>query len=104
MIALIWSASVYSTFGLTAYPRQEWLLELLVGIVFILPIFSFLKGRGSMSASVRVMGAMLLLHTGWDALHWPGHILIHTPLDPRIPLLCTYFDLPLGFLLLIRGR
>jgi hypothetical protein len=104
MLALMWSASVYSAFGLSAYPRQEWLLETLVSIVFVIPVINLLKGPGSFSHAVRAMGVMLLAHSIWDALHWPGSIMINTPIDPRIPMFCPFSDIPLGLWLLIRGK
>jgi hypothetical protein len=104
MIALMWSASVYSGFGLSSFPRQEWLLELLVAAVFLLAVINLLVRPGTLSSAVRVIGAMLILHSVWDALHWPGNILVDTPIDPRIPRLCPVVDLILGPILLIRGK
>src|SRR5436309_2743447 len=82
MLLLMWSASVYSAFGFSAFPRAEWLLEALVAIIFLIPVVNFLRKPGALGASVRIIGLMLLLHSVWDALHWPGHALIDTPIDP----------------------
>lgn len=104
MLLLMWSASVYSGFGLSAYPRQEWLIELLVAIVMLIPVVNLLVTPGSLSSAVRFVGLALIAHSFWDALHWPGLTLIHTPIDPRITRICPIMDLPMGFWLLVRGR
>lgn len=104
MLALLWSSSVYSAFGIGTYPRQEWLLEVLVSILFALPVLEMLKGPARSVNAVRNMAIALLLHSLWDALHWPGHAWIDTPIDPRIPHLCPWIDLPLGAWLLVRGK
>jgi hypothetical protein len=104
MILLMWSASVYSAFGLSAYPRQEWLVESLVSIIFLIPVINFFKGPGSFTAAVRFVGLMLLAHSAWDLLHWPGHAVIDTPIDPRIPSYCPFMDIPVGIWLLVRGK
>ena len=104
VLTLMGSASVYSAFGISAYPRQEWLLEILVGAVFLIPVFNLFRGPGTFSSAVRFLGLALLLHSGWDALHWSMHPIIQTPIDPKIPALCPWIDLPLGVLLLVRGR
>jgi hypothetical protein len=98
------SSGIYAFFGLTAYPRQEWLLEILVSVVFMLPALSLLKGNTTGKSAVRLIGIMLLFHSLWDTLHWPLLSVIDTPIDPRIPQICPYFDIPLGILLLVRGR
>ena len=104
MMVLMWSASVYSAYGISAYPRQEWLVESLASIIFVIPVLNFFKGSRSMSGAVRLVGAMLLLHSVWDALHWPGQALLQTPIDPWIPRLCPFLDLSLGSWLLARGK
>ncbi len=104
MLLLMWSASVYSGFGISAYPRQEWLLEILTAIVVIIPVLNLLIVPGDYSKAVRLVGATLLLHSVWDALHWPAFTIIDTPIDPRIPKICPIGDIPIGILLLIRGR
>jgi hypothetical protein len=104
MLLLMWSASVYSAFGLSAYPRQEWLIETLVSVIFLIPVVNFFKGPGSFSTATRFIGLMLLVHSMWDALHWPGLVIIQTPIDPRIPKYCPFLDLPVGAWLLARGR
>jgi hypothetical protein len=103
-LLLVWAAATYTTAGLLAYPRQEWLVELLTGAVFVLPVFNLLRGGGSLSGSIRIVGLMLLIHSGWDALHWPGNPVIDTPIDPRIPRICPFLDIPMGMWLLIRGK
>ena len=104
MLWLMWTASVYSGFGLSAFPRQEWLLETLISIVFLIPVINFLTCRGDFLLGVRIIGVMLLLHSGWDALHWTSLDIVRTPIDPRIPQLCPLFDIPLGILLLLRSK
>ena len=99
----MWSASVYSAFGLGAYPRQEWIIETIFAVMFILPVIKILRS-GADTKIIRMIGLMLLAHSGWDALHWPGYAIIHTPIDPSIPKLCPLLDIPLGFLLVVRGR
>jgi hypothetical protein len=106
-LLLMWSAAAYSVYGLAAYPHQEWLIETLAAIIFVLPVVKLLQGRGHperLGSTIRLIGAMLLLHSVWDALHWPGHAVIHSPVDPFVPRICPFLDLPMGFLLLVRGK
>ncbi len=104
VLALLWSSSIYSGFGMAVFPRQEWLLETLVSAVFLIPVVNLLVLPGRLSRDVRMLGAALLLHSCWDALHLPSLHWVQTPIDPRFPLACPYVDIVLGFLLLIRGR
>ncbi len=104
MILLMGSASIYTGFGVSAYPRQEWLLELLISAAVLIPVINFLVVPGDFTKAVRLIGAMLLLHSIWDALHWPMLGWVDTPVDPRIPKLCPLFDIPVGIALLVRGR
>ena len=104
LLLLIWSSSVYTSFGISAYPRQEWLVEALVGAIFILPALNLLKGLSQLGTAVRIVGGALILHSLWDALHWPGAALIQTPVDSWLPRTCPFLDLPVGFWLLLRGR
>ncbi len=103
-IALIWAASVYSAYGISAFPRQEWLVESLAAILFILPVVALLSQPGKLAPAVRIVGLMLLVHSLWDAAHWPGHAMIDTPIDPWIPKACPAVDVVLGMALLIRGK
>ncbi len=100
----MWSASVYSAFGFSAYPRQEWLLETLASIIFLIPVINILRNTAHPASAARILGLMLLAHSGWDALHWPGNSLINTPIDPMFPKICPFLDIPTGILLLIRGQ
>jgi hypothetical protein len=107
ILGLIWltgSASIYGAFGVTAFPRQEWLLELLASAVFLIPVLNLLRGRGSFSTAVRWLGLMLLAHSIWDALHWPELPVVLTPIDPRLARLCPTGDIVLGLWLVVRGR
>jgi hypothetical protein len=107
ILGLIWltgSAAIYGAFGVTAYPRQEWLLELLASTLFLLPVINLLRGRSGYLSAVRWLGVALLAHSVWDALHWPELPVILTPIEPRLPRLCPLGDLILGALLAVRGR
>lgn len=104
MILLTWSLSVYSAYGISAFPRQEWLIEVLAALLFLIPVVRMLRGPASLSSAIRFLGAMMILHSVWDALHWPGYIVIDTPIEPWIPKICPILNIPVGFLLLIRGR
>jgi hypothetical protein len=104
LILLIGAATIYGTYGISAYPRQEWIIELIASVIFILPVMNLLRVPGSLASGVRVLGGALLLHSVWDACHWPGTPLINTPIDPWIPQSCPFIDLPVGTWLLIRGK
>jgi hypothetical protein len=103
MLVLMWSASVYSAYGLSAYPRQEWLIETLASVLFVIPVVNVLRGVGTLRSQLRWVGALLIAHSLWDALHWPAAPLIQTPIDPWIPELLPWLELPLGAYLLVRG-
>lgn len=103
-VYLLGTSLLYAWYGIEAYPRQEWLLEAQVSVIFLLPIVNWLRGPQSgvpREKTVRLIGFMLLLHSAWDAAHWPGRTIVQTAVDPRLPELCPYFDIPLGLLLLI---
>jgi|GEM_PF-6469266 len=104
MLCLMWAASVYTAYGISAHPRQEWLVESLAGILFLIPVVNLLRGPGSLTVAARLIGGALIAHSVWDALHWPGSPIIQTPIDPWIPQVCPWIDLPVGALLLIRGK
>jgi hypothetical protein len=104
VITLISAASVYATYGVSAYPRQEWIVESLAALIFMIPVVNLLRLPGSITSGVRIMGGMLLLHSLWDTLHWPGSGLINTPIDPWIPKWCPIVDVVVGTWLLIRGK
>lgn len=107
VLSLMGAASTYALFGLAAFPRQEWLLELLAAALFLAPAFSLLRGRGRRSTLIRWVGAALLLHAGWDVLHvgvgaYAGPI--QTPIEPLLPKICIPIDLIFGVWLAFRGR
>ena len=98
------SALTYLYYGATAYPRQEWLLEAEISIIFLLPILTLIRRTKGRDALIRLIGTMLLLHSIWDALHWPGRPIVQTPVNPWLPWICPFFDLPLGFWLVASGN
>jgi hypothetical protein len=104
IITLVGAATIYGSYGVTAYPRQEWIIEVLASIIFVIPVINLLRVPGSLATGVRILGGMLVLHSVWDAFHWPGASFIHTPIDPWIPQSCPFIDLPIGTWLLVRGR
>jgi len=104
MLVLMWVSAIYSAYGISAYPRQEWILEVLASVLFIIPVVNLLRVPKSLALAARLIGGMLILHTLWDALHWPDNPLINTPIDPWIPHFCPWIEIPLGSWLLIRGR
>jgi hypothetical protein len=103
VLAMTGSCALYSAAGLSAYPRQEWIMEILVNALFLIPVVNLLRGGGNLSTFVRVLGLMLIVHTGWDAFHWPGSPLIDTPVDPWVPKSLPWFKIPLGVWLIVRG-
>lgn len=104
IIALSGAAAVYAAYGVSAWPRPEWLIEVLAALIFLIPVFNLTMGKGDLASAARVLGAALLVHSLWDALHWPGFALLDTPIDPWIPQVCPLIDIPIGFWLLLRGR
>ncbi len=104
LLHLVGMAGVYLVFGLSAYPRQEWIIESLGAIVCLLPVVHLLRGLSPLPTAVRYLGAMLLLHSIWDALHWPGGPMIDTPMEAWIPRICPGIDAVLGFFLVLRGK
>src|SRR3989338_5506457 len=72
IIFLTMAATVYPAFGYAAYPRQEWLIELLAGVIFLIPAVDLLVTKGLLMPAARVVGAALLAHSGYDLLHWPS--------------------------------
>lgn len=105
-VYLLGTSLLYAWYGITAFPRQEWLLEVQVSVIFLLPLVNWLRGPASGVSRERttwIVGLMLLLHSVWDATHWPGLTVVNTPVDPRLPRYCPYFDIGLGLLLLTQS-
>ncbi|MCM2324578.1 MAG: hypothetical protein NDJ90_15065 [Oligoflexia bacterium] len=94
-----WITFVYAAHGIAAFPAQEWLIELLVSIVLLLPALSAVR-FGFTPTIARTIALALLAHAGWDALHWPGGPMA-TPIDPRIPRFEPIADLLLGIGVLV---
>src|SRR5947209_186881 len=53
VIALTRAATLYATFGISAYPRPEWLIEVLAAIIYLIPVFQILRAKGDRIRSVR---------------------------------------------------
>ena len=104
LLYLTISASSYAIFGLSAYPAQEWLLELLVAIVFLIPAVNLLVTEGKWDSGVRFVAGALLVHSLYGLLHWPSRPWIDTPVPHYIPKLFPVGDIFFGFWLLARGR
>lgn len=98
------SSLTYAFFGIRAFPDQEWLLETQISIIFLLPIVNLIRRVERRDSLVRLIGGMLILHSVWDALHWPGRPVVLTPVSAWLPQFCPFLDLPLGAWLWIAGN
>jgi hypothetical protein len=104
IVLLAMAAGAYGAYGLASFPEPYWLIEGLAAILFVAPIYNVFRGRGTLRTAVRIIGAALIVHAGWDALHWPEFALIQTPVDPWLPRWCPAVDLPVGLWLVLFGK
>ena len=103
-LLLACSCSIYGLYGIRAYPRQEWLLEVLVSLVCLIPCFEILIGLLTFREAARWMGGMLIARSFWDALHWPAIPWIQTPVDPLLPQYAPFIEIPLALLMILKFR
>ncbi|MCM2277472.1 MAG: hypothetical protein NDJ89_05300 [Oligoflexia bacterium] len=99
---LAFNTFLYAAWGIAAFPAQEWLLELLVSIVFLFPALSAVR-FGLTPGVTRAIGLALLFHSAWDLLHWPAIGIVATPIAPWIPRLDPIADILIGTAILVRA-